>query len=603
MTDDTQLQVRAEGGDSPLTRISTARLGLIGRGRKDAAVLTASLEVESGEPRSSCHLSVSFGDDPVAGRSPRQRHGEILKDAENGDPKAQNLKASGYLWGPGKDLAEAARWYRKAADQSLGEAQFNLGVMYDKGEGVPQDYAQAAEWYRKAADQSLGEAQFNLGVMYDKGEGVPQDYAEAVKWYREAADQGLGRAQFNLGVMHDKGKGVTQDHAEAAKWYRKAADQGLHKAEFNLGLKYTHGQGVAQDYVQAYKWMNLATCDADADVREKCAAMRDRAASRLSPTQTVEAQRLVFEFIREWGDPDFQFDYTEAVRWWRIAAERGNADAQCNLGHAYAFGDGVAQDYGEAVYWWRKAAEQGDAGAQFHLGDMCAHGQGAPRDWSEAARWFRFAAERSHPFAEYYLGYMYANGQGVPQDYTEAARWYRRAADPGQDRARFNPICTQAAFWLPEEVYEGRTDAQNSLGVAYYYGRGVTQDCVEAVRWFRKAAEQRHAAAQNNLGVAYYYGQGVTQEYVEAVRWFRKAAEQGHTAAQHNLGVAYRDGQGITQDYVLAHMWMNLSASVSAQGDQQVRTADRDAVAAMMTTEQIGEAQRLTRAWKPKLPT
>jgi TPR repeat protein len=61
-------------------------------------------------------------------------------------------------------------------------AQYNLGLMYGKGWGVPQDYAEAAKWYRRAAEQGYAKAQYNLGVMYYNGEGVPQDYAEAVKW-------------------------------------------------------------------------------------------------------------------------------------------------------------------------------------------------------------------------------------------------------------------------------------------------------------------------------------------------------------------------------------------------------------------------------------
>ena len=72
-----------------------------------------------------------------------------------------------------------------------------------------QDYVEAAKWYRKAADQGYAPAQFNLGVMYDNGEGVAQDYTEAAKWYRKAADQGDYRAQFNLGLKCDHGQGVS----------------------------------------------------------------------------------------------------------------------------------------------------------------------------------------------------------------------------------------------------------------------------------------------------------------------------------------------------------------------------------------------------------
>ena len=79
-----------------------------------------------------------------------------------------------------------------AAKQGEAYAQFNLGLMYAKGDGVPENDAEAVKWYRKAADQGHAKAQDNLGVMYDNGEGVPENDAEAVKWYRKAADQGYG---------------------------------------------------------------------------------------------------------------------------------------------------------------------------------------------------------------------------------------------------------------------------------------------------------------------------------------------------------------------------------------------------------------------------
>ncbi len=88
------------------------------------------------------------------------------------------------------DYATALREFRPLAEQGAATAQFNLGIMYDKGWGVPQDYAEAVRWYRRATKQGFARAQHDLGVMYDKGEGVPQDYAEAVRWYRKAAEQG-----------------------------------------------------------------------------------------------------------------------------------------------------------------------------------------------------------------------------------------------------------------------------------------------------------------------------------------------------------------------------------------------------------------------------
>jgi hypothetical protein len=110
------------------------------------------------------------------------------------------------------------------------------------------------------------------------------------------------------------------------------------------------------------------------------------------------------------------------------------------------------------------------------------------------------------------------------------------------------------------------------------------------------AAEQGDALAQYNLGVMYAKGQGVVQDYKEAAKWYRLAAEQGSAEAQSNLGFLYEEGQGVPQDYVEAHMWFNLGgASGDARGIK-----NRDIIARKMTPEQIAEAQRRAREWKPK---
>ena len=99
----------------------------------------------------------------------------------------------------------------------------------------------------------------------------------------------------------------------------------------------------------------------------------------------------------------------------------------------------------------------------------------------------------------------------------------------------------------------------------------------------------------------YENGRGVPQDYAEAVRWYRRAAEQGDADAQFNLGVMYGKGQGVPQDYVATLMWFNLAASRLAPGEDRDSAAkNRDIVAKLMTREQIAEAQRLARDWKPK---
>jgi len=153
---------------------------------------------------------------------------------------------------------------------------------------------------------------------------------------------------------------------------------------------------------------------------------------------------------------------------------------------------------------------------------------------------------------------------------------------------------------MAKRAEQGDASAQVNLGSMYYYGQIVPQDYKEALRWYLASAEQGDATAQFNMGVIYYKGQGVNQDYKEAVRWYRAAAEQGDASAQYGLGSMYYNGQGVPEDHVQAHMWYNLAALDLTGDDKEAAVKNRDSLAEKMTSEQIAEAQRLAREWKPK---
>ena len=302
---------------------------------------------------------------------------ELQQAAEQGSDVAQLELGYMYYDGKGvpKDLAAAARWFRKAADQGNDAAQGRLGYMYYNGEGVPKDLAVAARWFRKAADQGDDAAQVMLGGMYYKGEGVPKDLVAAARWYREAADRGNDFAQAALGYMYYYGEGVPKNLVAAARWYRKAADRGNDFAQAALGYMYYYGEGVPKNLVAA-------------------------------------------------------------ARWYRKAANQGNDFAQAALGYMYQKGEGVPKDLVAAARWYRKAADQGNEVAQFKLGYMYYYGEGVPKNLAAAARWFRKAADQGNEVAQGMLGDMYYYGEGVPKDYLLSYAWSSLAAAQGQKYAK-----------------------------------------------------------------------------------------------------------------------------------------------------------------------
>ena len=104
----------------------------------------------------------------------------------------------------GGDYATALRLLRPLADQGDAQAQYNLGILYENGQGVQQNDAEAVKWYGKAAEQGYGDAQFNLGHMFVKGLGVPQNYVQAHMWFNLAAmagDQGAATNRVNVAAL------------------------------------------------------------------------------------------------------------------------------------------------------------------------------------------------------------------------------------------------------------------------------------------------------------------------------------------------------------------------------------------------------------------
>jgi hypothetical protein len=168
--------------------------------------------------------------------------------------------------------------------------------------------------------------------------------------------------------------------------------------------------------------------------------------------------------------------------------------------------------------------------------------------------------------------------------YTGTTEFNKKDADDNYDRLTLQ---------LAER---GVASAQYHLALKYDNGQRVPKDYKEAVKWYRLAAEQGHDEAQYNLGNKYDKGQGVQQDYKEAVKWWRFSSEQGNALAQYNLGLMYAKGEGVPQDYALAHKWWNLAGS---NGVKQA-VGNRNILEKKMTQQQIAEAQRLARNWKPK---
>ncbi|CAN7221479.1 peptidoglycan-binding protein [Pararhizobium sp. LjRoot238] len=165
-------------------------------------------------------------------------------------------------------------------------ALFEVGAVYTEGRGVKTDLAEAAKWYQRAADAGVVPAEYRLASLYEKGTGVARDLNKARTLYQQAAEKGNASAMHNLAVMLASGGDSAPDFAGAGKWFAMAADRGIRDSQFNLAILYARGNGVKQDLEQSYKWFAVAARDGDADAGQK----RDEVAKALSAEQLTSAK-------------------------------------------------------------------------------------------------------------------------------------------------------------------------------------------------------------------------------------------------------------------------------------------------------------------------
>jgi len=457
----------------------------------------------------------------------------------------------------------------QSAEQGEAEAQYNVGLMYDYGQGVAENDAECMKWFRKAAEQGHAEAQFRLGLIYagiDVARGTSQNENTAAEWYRKAALQGYPEAQFFLGHAYESGEGVPKDQATAEEWYGKAALQGLtYDRKRELALARTFLQARNEKYLN-----NGSEAVPGAFTPAKPAGQqRDKAKKKKKKSYAfgclwlplAMAVMAITAFnLRNFMD-NREFAKTEQ------AAKQGDVQAQYHLGTLYDAGWGVKgwgaePDAFNAAWWIQKAAEQGNARAQLYLGAMYDRGRGVPKSRADAVKWLRWTAVK----------------WGSDGDAAEAAQWFL-------DAIKQEPDGGNVLGWLYSCAKWGDVEMQTRLGLFYLKGLAVPENTSEAENWFRKAAEQGYGEAQYQLGVMYatkripmkrgglYYSETRRQYYLKGVEWLGKAAKQGHAGARFQLGLMYFNGQGVFQNGQKAcALWRD----AAQQGNEQAIAARKE---------------------------
>jgi len=150
---------------------------------------------------------------------------------------------------------QALRLWLPIAEKDNADAQYNLGILYQKGLGVEKNLKTAFIWYKRAAANGHTDAMYNLGIMYDKGRVVYRSPKDATKWWKKAAELGNASAQFNIGVEYFYGRNLGKDVPLAISWWKKSARQGNKDARAALYKTYSEGlYGTKKDMEEANRW-------------------------------------------------------------------------------------------------------------------------------------------------------------------------------------------------------------------------------------------------------------------------------------------------------------------------------------------------------------
>ena len=280
-------------------------------------------------------------------------------------------------------------------------AELNRGELYCGKCGV------------KVGTSETEKSDFGSESLYQKGLTDYENwrYVSAFDSFWKAAEQGPSKAQYYLSLCYYWGHGVKVDMEEADNWKKKAADQGINDNNINdtpesLLMKAEHGDAEAQYRVGEY-YLGFDKNGTQRSLIEAEKWFRRAADQGNAPAQAALAWNYLFFRAQKsfWQQPT----HFERIRQDRenaelclAAVEQGNIQAMTKLGFFYENGIGVEKNKEKAFRLYCMAAKEGVG--EYDVGRCYQKGIGTTKDKTEAVKWFRKAMEHGDPFAEKELG-------------------------------------------------------------------------------------------------------------------------------------------------------------------------------------------------------
>ncbi|KAI9494723.1 hypothetical protein BDB00DRAFT_938052 [Zychaea mexicana] len=449
---------------------------------------------------------------------------------------------------------EAIRWYKAAAaldmpnEPVIGFAQYRLGEMYAKGQGVMEDDASALAWFESSAKNGNKYGQYISGVYYEQGIGVEKNVETAKTYFLASANQDFSDAQAALGILLVDQQ---QLYDEGKAWLERAAQLDNARGLLKLGIMYENGQGVPCSPEQAMNYYKTAAITAD-DAR---------------------AQYLVGLNYRL-GTMGLPQDFKEAGRYLARSARAGFAPAQRIIGLMLAQGLTGRKDEKSALIWFRRAACQGDVRALCLVGSCHETGTGGVQaNLDLAMDHYRKAVRIPGPFqsaAQLVLAQLLLRMDRQ----RDAYEWFMRAASHiTNDLVGDTPAAVAGrkamlmvaryhlhgwagvtkdpatAFQMLHTLIEQNPNEGGALyWLAACHEEGIPNICLpdtaKAFVYYKRAAEAGDTDGEFQIALMLSNGQGVERDRAAAFPWYEKAGRKGHKIALYSLGLYFAKGLG-----------------------------------------------------------
>ena len=435
---------------------------------------------------------------------------------------------------------------------------------------------------KSQSDKNNAKAQYVLGLLYSSDiDVITRDENESIRLMRLSAKNDYKGAIVIVSNMDADDAKEKGDFEEAFHLYKKAALLGDSSAQGVLGRRYYFGGFSSQS---SFDRSGVAI---DIETLEKWIVSNERKKGTSEFEDMTRALANAKAKYNEYKVDTVPIDYKEAFKWYKMAADGGDANYQMEIADMYLDGKGVDKNIAEAIKWYKKAADNGSASYQVLLGDKYANGSFGKVDIPKALQFYEKASNNTEKLSfgnpEIKIARIYKNGVGIKKNYAKAAEWYKKSIEAEGKKKDSKSYRNEESFFALGFMYDDG-------------GFGLEKNLEKAVEYYEGASELGSSSAMYNLALLYMGGKGIKKNPKEAVRLLKILAEQGYADAQSNLGAIYARGEGVFQDEVEAYKWRVIALQNGVDGD--ITKKAKEALEATLTQSQINEGLKMAKEWQ-----